>query len=163
MCVLLPKENRNKNTNTKEIPTNTASPRSAADSHLMEKCLYGSFDHLRNTFIDIRFPLSGHWENALTSLWNSALQPCRVSSGKRLLTAMLLNGFLRAAQGQGLELQEADFSITRPGMEMIDLGDSSFYLSHHYKLPICTWPWMEVGGWVLYKGTSNQGALECQS
>lgn len=88
--------------------------------------------------------------------------PSALQSG---LWEKTLGNAMRAAQGQGSELQEADFSTTGPGTEMMDLGnqgDSSLYLSHHYKLPICSWPWMEGGRRVLYKGTSNQGALECQ-
>lgn len=91
--------------------------------------------------------LSGHWEKCLTSLWNPVLQPCRAGSRKKLLAATLLNG-LRAAQGQQSELQEVNFSITISDMEIIDLGnsgDSSLCLPHHYKLPICIWPW--TGGY----------------
>ena len=57
-------------------------------------------------------------------------------SGKRLLATTLQNGFIRAAQGQGSGLQEADVSITGSGMEMMDLGnggESSLYLPRHYK------------------------------
>ncbi|EPY90130.1 hypothetical protein CB1_000046001 [Camelus ferus] len=42
---------------------------------------------------------------------------------KRLLAASLLNGFMKATQGQGSVLQEAEFSIAASGMEMIDLGN----------------------------------------
>lgn len=97
------------------------------------------------------FPLESSPSTLQRGLWEETLDSHAV------------NGFLRAAQGQGFELQEVDFSITTSGMEMIDLGnrgDSSLCLPHHYKLPVFIWPWTVK----LYKGTSRSqrmSELEC--
>lgn len=51
--------------------------------------------------------------------------PLALQSGLREEISALtrLNGFMRAAQGQGSEPQEGDFPVTGSGMEMTDLGN----------------------------------------